>query len=120
MNRNYITIIRIILIPFVFIIFCKGIISIPIPEELKSKTISPKSKYSWKIDKNSIALVNMENIVWQYNFDKKEGKPYFHPLAFNDGTVLTWHRPEDHPWHLGLWFSWQYYRQRHNYGADLS
>ena len=32
----------------------------------------------------------------------------FHPLAFTDGTVLTWDRPPDHPWHHALWFSWKY------------
>lgn len=46
--------------------------------------------------------------MWQLNFSKSEGKPYFHPLALVDGTELTWLRPEDHPWHRALWFSWKY------------
>jgi len=86
----------------------KGTASFPVPDELTTKTNSQKSKYSWKADKNSIALVNLGKIVWKYNFDKNEGKPYFHPLALNNGTVLTWLRPKDHIWHRALWFSWKF------------
>jgi hypothetical protein len=25
-----------------------------------------------------------------------------------DGSVLTWLKPDDHPWHRALWFSWKY------------
>jgi hypothetical protein len=42
------------------------------------------------------------------NYDKAEGKPYFHPLSTVDGSVLSWLRPGDHPWHRALWFSWKY------------
>ena len=67
-----------------------------------------KPSYSWRQTDVSLALLNGERVVWQLNFDKAEGKPYFHPLGLVDGTELTWLRPPDHPWHRGVWFSWKY------------
>lgn len=68
----------------------------------------PKPFYSWRQTDGSLALLNHGRVVWQFNFDQKGGKPYFHPICLTDGTELTWHRPPDHPWHYGLWFSWKY------------
>ena len=45
--------------------------------------------------------------MWQLSFDPAKGKPFFHPVSVNGGTSLTNFRPEDHPWHYGLWFSWK-------------
>jgi len=67
-----------------------------------------KPAYDWRQTDGSLALLNHGRLVWQFNFDKKEGKPYFHPVCLADGTELTWHRPPDHPWHYGLWFCWKY------------
>ena len=64
--------------------------------------------YTWRQTDSSLALLNHEQVVWQLNFNKKEGKPYFHPVCLTDGTELTWHQPPDHPWHRALWFSWKY------------
>jgi hypothetical protein len=48
-------------------------------------------------------------ICWTYNPTSEEGKPYFHPLAApGTGEVLTWFRPDDHKWHIGLWFTWKF------------
>jgi hypothetical protein len=68
----------------------------------------PKTRYDWRQTNNSLALFNNRRIVWQFNFDKKQPRPYFHPVCLPDGTELTWHRPPDHPWHYGLWFSWKF------------
>ncbi len=70
--------------------------------------IARKPKYSWQHTDSSQALLNHGRIVWQLNFDKKEGKPYFHPVGLADGTELTWLRPADHRWHRALWFSWKF------------
>lgn len=67
-----------------------------------------KPSYTWRQTDTSLALLNHDQAVWQLNFDKQKGKPYFHPVALTDGTELTWLRPPDHPWHRGLWFSWKY------------
>lgn len=56
----------------------------------------------------SLALVKADKVVWQLNYGDKEGKPYFHPLRLPDGSDVTDLRPADHPWHLGLWWSWKY------------
>lgn len=71
----------------------------------KQQTSRPH--YSWKQTANSLALINDGNIVWQLNYDKKQDKPYFHPLCLTDGTELTELRPSDHIWHRALWFSWK-------------
>ncbi len=68
----------------------------------------PGPNYAWQQTSSSLALLNHGRTVWRLNFDKKEGKPYFHPVCLTDGTELTWHRPPDHPWHYGLWFCWKY------------
>ena len=68
----------------------------------------PKPSYDWRQTDGSLALLNNGRVVWQFNFDKKQPRPYFHPVCLTDGTELTWHRPPDHPWHYGLWFSWKY------------
>jgi hypothetical protein len=73
-----------------------------------SSIAKPKHAYEWRQTESSLALLNRGRVVWQLNFDKKESKPYFHPVCLTDGTELTWHRPPDHPWHYGLWFCWKY------------
>jgi type 1 glutamine amidotransferase len=83
-----------------------GTVTQKIPDELGPD--NPKRKLAWQKDKNSVTLLNNDKIVWQHHFDKSEGKPYFHPLSTLDGSVLTGLRPEDHPWHRAVWFSWKY------------
>lgn len=75
---------------------------------VSSSVTEQKPAYTWRQTDGELALLNHGRVVWQLNFDKKEGKPYFHPVCLPDGTELTWHRPPDHPWHYGLWFSWKY------------
>ena len=67
-----------------------------------------KPGYDWRQTDSSLALLNRDKVVWQLNFDKKEGKPCFHPVGLVDGTELTWLRPADHRWHRALWFSWKF------------
>jgi hypothetical protein len=55
-----------------------------------------------------VALRRDGQTVWQFNFGTNATKPYFHPVALPGGPVLTWDRPEDHPWHRALWFSWKF------------
>ena len=63
--------------------------------------------YSWVETDTSVALRSGTQTLWQYNYNTKEGKPFFHPLKI-DETSITELSPSDHPWHLGLWFSWKY------------
>jgi hypothetical protein len=65
-------------------------------------------RLSWKEEPNSLALNYNDQLVWQFNYSKSEGKPYFHPLSTLNGSVLTELRPADHPWHRGIWFSWKF------------
>jgi len=59
-------------------------------------------------DEKSITMKLDSQIVWTYHQQGEKGKPYFHPLNMpGTGTSITNHRPEDHAWHLGLWFSWK-------------
>jgi len=62
----------------------------------------------WLQDEGSLTLKKGERTLWRLNFQKAEGKPYFHPVVAAGGTELTWHQPPDHPWHRALWFSWKF------------
>ncbi|MBL7153097.1 MAG: PmoA family protein [Phycisphaerae bacterium] len=79
-----------------------GKVTIPVPSD------AAQTAYQWRRSGESLALVKDGRVAWQLNFDRKLGKPYFHPLALIDGTELTWNSPPDHPWHHGLWFSWKH------------
>lgn len=61
-----------------------------------------------KEEPHSISAELDGRVLWTYHHDPAEGKPYIHPLASTDGTVFTALRPEDHPWHRGVWFSWKF------------
>jgi len=77
------------------------------------------SSFSWQQMDGSIALLKSKAAVWQLNYRKQEGRPYFHPLSLTDGTALTSLRPADHPWHRGLWFSWKYINGINYWDPDL-
>lgn len=62
----------------------------------------------WQKKAGSLALLQGEQCVWQFNFGTNETKPCFHPVALPGGPALTLYRPPDHPWHRALWFSWKY------------
>ena len=72
------------------------------------KTTDPADqRFSFETTDHSTALRCDDKIVWQFNYAKDQSKPFFHPIAMADGTVVTWDAPNDHPWHHGLWFSWK-------------
>ena len=79
--------------------------------ELPPELIKPESRvsdqYSWNETDTSLIFRNRSEIVWQFNYNNRFGNVYFHPLTVNH-TVLTCVSPSDHPWHLGLWFSWKF------------
>jgi hypothetical protein len=64
-------------------------------------------KFSWKQTDTTLALLNRDRVVWQWNYAPTLAKPYFHPVALIDGMILTEPSPADHPWHRALWFSWK-------------
>jgi hypothetical protein len=75
---------------------------------LASTTFLPAAEsLSWHQTDDSLSLERGGRTLWQLNFKRDQGKPYFHPLCLADGTVLTAARPVDHPWHRGLWWSWK-------------
>ena len=83
-----------------FLILWSGCKFVSSPQEI--------SDYSWRQTDGSIARLNSQGIIWQFNYSNQEGRPYFHPLSLTDGTELTRLRPADHPWHRALWFSWKF------------
>lgn len=62
----------------------------------------------WQRTDTGLAWAKGDKVVWKFSFDSKAGKPFFYPLSINGGTSLINFKPEDHPWHYGLWFSWKY------------
>jgi len=87
--------------------WCAGMeVTIGLPEDLQMKN-SVKDQFRWNQTDTSLTLSNHSEIIWQYNYNNRLGKPYFHPLTVNHSD-LTCISPPDHPWHLGLWFSWKF------------
>jgi hypothetical protein len=62
----------------------------------------------WERTEHSLAWKVGDSTRWRFSFDPKAGKPYFHPVTVGNGPSLTNFKPEDHPWHYALWFSWKY------------
>lgn len=72
----------------------------------------------WQRDDSSIAWRDGTNVLWRFSYDTNKGKPFFHPLSVGGGPALTNFKPEDHPWHYGLWFSWKYINQANYWEED--
>jgi hypothetical protein len=45
-------------------------------------------RYKWTRSDHTIALLNHDRVVWQFNYGRSASKPNFHPLALLDGTDL--------------------------------
>ncbi len=71
-------------------------------------TPGAQPELAWKQTDHSLALSRGPIVVWQFNYKREEGKPYFHPITVAGSSALTDLRPADHPWHRALWFSWKY------------
>src|ERR1035441_1670549 len=52
--------------------------------------------YAWKQADGVLTLLNHDRVVWQCNYASNQAKPYFHPVALIDGTILTAPSPADH------------------------
>src|SRR5688572_5508238 len=74
---------------------------------LFASVMAQTARADWQRDETSLTWRDGTNVVWRFSFDPKKGKTYFDPVAVG-GTALTNFKPEDHPWHYGLWFSWKY------------
>ena len=85
----------------------------PIARELKALLfamtllLATTANAEWVKSDTSIAWQQNGHVVWQFTYDPAKGKPFFHPLSPGSKS-LTNFKPEDHPWHYGLWFSWKY------------
>jgi type 1 glutamine amidotransferase len=79
------------------------------PELIEELNIASgaENDFSWEKTDSSFCLKNGKYPVWQFNFNNRYGRPYFHPVSAS-GSILTCVDPPDHPWHLGLWFCWKY------------
>jgi hypothetical protein len=81
----------------------------------------PAASAQWvlkEVPEQSLAMEKDGKLVWQFNFGNDDPKPFFHPLRTVDGHDLTWLRPDDHPWHLGLWFSWKSINGKNYWESD--
>lgn len=74
---------------------------------LAAAAVSAEPELAWKETPHSLALLRGEQVVWQFNYNKEEGKPCFHPLSIAGGDPVTDLRPADHFWHKAIWFSWK-------------
>ena len=74
----------------------------------RSNVDAGAARGTWLRTESSLAWKVGDSTLWRFSFDPKAGKPYFHPVAAGTGPSLTNFKPEDHPWHYALWFSWKY------------
>jgi len=65
------------------------------------------SSLSWEKTDTTFCLKKGSYPIWQFNFNNRYGRPYFHPVSASK-SILICVDPPDHPWHLGLWFCWKY------------
>lgn len=86
-------------------------VSLSIPQELQLQNMGETSKFSWIENDSCFALLDHNRIVWQFNYNTKHGKPFFHPIYINKNRI-TCLSPDDHIWHLGQWFSWKFINER--------
>ena len=84
-----------------------GKVTMPLPPELALKPDEKKANFSWQKTDTTFALTKDNEVIWQYNYNTHEGKPFFHPVRLGKAT-LTVLSPDDHPWHLGIWHSWKF------------
>jgi len=82
-------------------------VTIEVPPELIKSPASAEENFSWIQTDTTLQLLKNSIPVWQYNFRNRFGKNYFHPLYLNR-IRLTCESPVDHPWHLGLWYTWKF------------
>ncbi len=82
-------------------------VSLPILKELQQDKSEKISEFSWVENDTTFALLKNDQVLWQFNFNTKHGKPFFHPI-FVKRNRITCVNPDDHLWHLGQWFSWKY------------
>ncbi len=90
--------------------WCAGSeVTIPVPAclEVSDNKLNSKAHFNWIRTDTTVTLKNNSGIIWQYNYNNRFGKPYFHPLIVKNSD-LSCVSPPDHPWHLGLWFSWKF------------
>jgi hypothetical protein len=80
--------------------------------------VQPIARAEWQRNETTVAWRAGTNVVWQFSFDPKKGKPFFHPVSVGGGPALTNFKPEDHPWHYGLWFSWKYVNHANYWEED--
>lgn len=85
----------------------RGQVSSAIPQEMRISPQHDQLSYSWLENDSVLALYNHEDLIWQYNFRNRYGKPYFHPVYLGK-TRFTSLSPDDHRWHLGQWFCWKF------------
>ena len=82
-------------------------VTIKPPVEMMGREVSSEKNLNWEQSDTTLILKNDSDLIWQFNFNNRFGKSYFHPLCINN-SVLTSASPPDHPWHLGFWFSWKF------------
>ena len=82
-------------------------VTIEVPDPLKIRKDILKDRFMWHQSDTTLTLKNHSEVVWQFNYNDRFGKTYFHPLNVGRST-LSCVSPPDHPWHLGLWFSWKF------------
>lgn len=89
-------------------VWVQAVVLIAAVTSVSPQTQARSAAGEWQRDDTSLAWRVGPDVVWRFSFDPNSGKPFFNPLSPVGGPSLTNFKPEDHPWHYGMWFSWKY------------
>ncbi len=76
------------------------------------------SDFHWVEKGQNLTLKKGEQTVWNFVYDAKEKKTFFHPVYSLNGILMTNDKSSDHPWHHGLWFSWKFINGQNYWEED--
>lgn len=96
---------RTLLAGFAFCVSAFGAESVPAAAADKD---SSRRRSGMEITSTGVRLFRDGRLLWNFEIDTPEGRPFFHPLNLPSGKPFTDLRPKDHIWHLGFWFSWKF------------
>jgi len=86
----------------IFAFSAAALLSVPLPAAGKAADGADESLCRSKLETTptGVRLLRDGKVLWNFEIDTPEGRPFFHPLNLPSGKPLTDLRPKDHVWHL--------------------
>src|SRR5258708_25706106 len=74
------------------------------------------ARAEWQRDETAIGWRTGTNLLWQFSFDPKKGKTFFHPLTAGDRIFFTHLKTRGPPLPFGRVVSFKKINQHHTLG----